>query len=186
MSKNRVDVLICGSGSAGLATATWLARHGIPCKILEKRSGPMEMGQADGVQCRTVEIFESFGISEKMLQEAYHVLEVAFWSSDGEGKLKRTRTTADTAPGLSHMPHVILNQAKVNALLLRAMKRFNGQGVDYGWTVMGIEVDPEMAADPEAYPVKVTAERNGKEEVFRAKYVLVSTRSANNDAAKGL
>lgn len=55
----KVDVLICGSGSAGLCAATWLARHGIRCKVLERRDSPLALGQADGVQCRTVEIFES-------------------------------------------------------------------------------------------------------------------------------
>ncbi|KAF2093199.1 hypothetical protein NA57DRAFT_48666 [Rhizodiscina lignyota] len=172
MSSNRTEVLICGSGSAGVTAALWLALHKIPCKILDKRSGPMKMGQADGVQCRTVEIFESFGVSEEMLREAYHVLEVAFWSADAEGTLRRTRTTADTAPGLTHMPHVILNQARVNGLLLEAMQRANGQDVDYGWEVKGVEVNSEKAEDPEAYPVKVTAEKDGKEEVFEAKYVL--------------
>ena len=78
----KVDILICGSGSAGLCAATWLARCGIKCKVLERRDGPMTMGQADGVQCRTVEIFESFGIGEGLLREAYHVLEVVFWADE--------------------------------------------------------------------------------------------------------
>lgn len=170
----RVDVLICGSGSAGLCAATWLARCGIACKVLEKRDGPMEMGQADGVQCRTVEVFESFGLSEDMVREAYHVLEVAFWSADKDGNLVRTRTTADTEPGLTHMPHVILNQARLNGLLLGAMERFNGQKVDYGYSVKEVLVDEESATDPDAYAVRVTTERDGREEVFEAKYVLVS------------
>ena len=67
----------------------------------------MILGQADGVQCRTVEVFESLGLEEQLLRKAYHVLEVAFWSANKEGKLVRTRRTADTMPGLSHQPHVI-------------------------------------------------------------------------------
>lgn len=176
----RVDVLICGSGSAGLCAATWLARCGVPCKVLEKRDGPMEMGQADGVQCRTVEVFESFGLSEDMVREAYHVLEVAFWSAGNDGKLVRTRTTADTEPGLTHLPHVILNQARLNGLMLGAMEKFNGQKVDYGYSVKEVYVDEESAADPEAYAVRVTTEKEGREEVFEAKYVLVSEKTSAN------
>lgn len=134
----------------------------------------MELGQADGVQCRTVEVFESFGIAEDLLRDAYHVLEVAFWLSNARHNLVRTSRTADTAPGLSHQPHVILNQARVNGLLLDAMRRFNGQEVDYGYVVKGVQVDSAAAADAEAYPVTVTAEKDGLEEVFKAKYVLVS------------
>lgn len=170
---DKFDVLICGSGSAGLCAATWLARYGIRCKILERRHGPMKMGQADGVQCRTVEIFESFGVGEELLREAYHVLEVNFWADDGSG-IKRTGRTADTQPGLSHQPHVILNQARINGLLIELMQRYNDQHVHYGYNVTDVTVDSTLAADPEAYPVTVTAERDGKTEQFAAKYVLVS------------
>ncbi|KFZ07827.1 hypothetical protein V502_09725 [Pseudogymnoascus sp. VKM F-4520 (FW-2644)] len=167
-----VDVLICGSGSAGICAATWLARCGLRCKILESQSGPLEIGKADGVQCRTVEVFESFGIAEEMLREAYHVLEVNFWGANEEGNLAWTGRTADTAPGLSHQPHVILNQARVNGLLLDAMNRFNGQTVDYGYNVKGVQVDSAIAGDLDAYPVTVITEKDGVEETFKAKYAL--------------
>ncbi|CZR63787.1 probable 2-polyprenyl-6-methoxyphenol hydroxylase and related FAD-dependent oxidoreductases [Phialocephala subalpina] len=163
------DVIICGSGSAGLCAAVWLARLGIKCKILEKSSGPMKMGQADGVQCRTVEMYESFGLSEDLLKTAYHVLEIAFWTGDEKGNLARTNRTADTMPGLSHMPHCILNQAVMNRFLLEAMERWNGQKVDYGYVVKGVGVDEGGGGE---YPVIVTAEKDGVEEVFRAKYAL--------------
>ncbi len=170
-----VDVLICGSGSAGLCAGLWLSIYGIKSvKILERRSGPMTMGQADGVQCRTVEVFESFGLSEELLREAYHVLEVAFWSPDGKGGLRRTNRAADTQPGLSHQPHVILNQARINALLLEAMRRTNGQEVDYGYSVKSVEVDSASTKDPNAYCNTVVTEKDGQQEVFKAKFVLVS------------
>lgn len=169
----QVDVLICGSGSAGLCAATWLSRYGIRAKVLEQRLGPMKNGQADGVQCRTVEVFESFGLSEDMLREAYHVLEVNFWSKDGKGGIHRASRTADTPPGLSHQPHVILNQARLNDLLIEAMRRFNDQEIDYGYTVRSVRVDSAEAEDSKSYPVTVVAEKEGLEEQFQAKYVLV-------------
>lgn len=170
----KFDVIICGSGSAGLCAAVWFARLGITCKILEKKAGPMVMGQADGVQCRTVEIFESLGLSEDLLKAAYHVLEVAFWASDENGKIVRTGRAADTQPGLSHQPHVILNQAIINGFFLDDMKRSNGQVVDYGYSVKDVSVDSEAAKDDTSYPVSVVASRNGVDEVFEARYVLVS------------
>jgi phenol 2-monooxygenase len=173
MDAHHVDVFICGSGSAGICAATWLARYGISCKIVDWRPGPLEVGQADGVQCRTVEVFDSFGVAEELLREAYHVLEVTFWADDGKGRILRASRAPDRDEGVSHMPHVILNQARVNGLLLDAMKRFNGQMVDYDYTVKSVEVDSEAASNPDAYCVTVNTRRHGKEEVFKAKYALV-------------
>ena len=93
--------------------------------MLERRSGPLIEGQADGVQCRTVEIYESWGIAEELLREGYHVMELAFWSADDQtGKLMRKNRAADTPAGLSHQPHLILNQARMNGLLLEKMRQF--------------------------------------------------------------
>jgi phenol 2-monooxygenase len=180
----KTDVLIVGSGSAGIFAATWLAIYGIPFTIIERRSGPLEIGQADGVQCRTVEIYESFGLSEELLREAYHIYEVCFWGLDENGNLKRKSRAVDTKPGLSHLPHVILNQARMNGLMLGKMERIlkekgmweegGANGIEYGWTVSDFQVDESQAKDTDAYCVRVTAEKEGKEEAWEAKYVLVS------------
>ncbi|GFF70627.1 3-hydroxybenzoate 4-monooxygenase [Aspergillus lentulus] len=174
---SKFDVVICGSGTAGLAAATWLAQYGVDCKILESRSGPLDVGQADGIQVRSVEIFESFGMAEELLREAYHNIEVAFWGSDptrsGMG-IVRKRSAHATTPGLSHMPRVILNQARFNDMWLEAMRRLNRQEVDYGYKVTKVTVDEEKAMDPNAHPVTIVTEKGGKEEVFEAKYCLAS------------
>ncbi|GAB1321053.1 Phenol 2-monooxygenase [Madurella fahalii] len=168
------DVLICGSGSAGLCAAVWLARFGIDYKIVERRDGPLKIGQADGVQTRTVEIFDSFGIAEDLLKEAYHVLELAFWSPDPDAKgIKRDRYAPDKETEISHQPHVILNQARLNALMMGELKMGGAPPpVEYGCEVKGVEVDETSVTDPNAYCVRVKAIKDGVEKTYRAKYVL--------------
>ncbi|EDU48898.1 phenol 2-monooxygenase [Pyrenophora tritici-repentis Pt-1C-BFP] len=184
----QTDVLIAGSGSAGVFAATWLAIYNIPFTILERRDGPLKIGQADGVQVRTVEIYESFGLSEELLRESYHILEVCFWGFDedangkAQGDIRRKSRTIDTEQGLSHLPHVILNQARMNGIMLEKMesvlkeqgrwKEGTSNGIEYGWAVKGLEIDETRKHDPNAHCVKVTAEKAGKEEVWEAKYVL--------------
>jgi phenol 2-monooxygenase len=188
----RTDVLIVGSGSAGLFAATWLAIYNIPFTILERRSGPLAIGQADGVQCRTVEIYESFGLSEDLLREAYHLLEICFWGTDEQdekkGGITRKSRSIDTERGLSHLPHVILNQARMNGLMLGKMqsilKEKNGKGeMQYGWKVNDVQIDNGKKGNPKAYCCTVMAEKEGKEEIWEAKYVLVS--AAYSDCIKG-
>lgn len=170
------DVLICGSGSAGLCAAVWLARFDIKYKILERREGPLKIGQADGVQTRTVEIFDSFGIAEDLLKEAYHVLELAFWSPDADTKgIKRDRYAPDKETEISHQPHVILNQARLNALMMGELKKGGAlPPVEYRCEVKGLEVEEASVKDPNAYCVKVKAVKDGVEKTYRARYVLVS------------
>ena len=171
----KVDVFICGSGSAGLSAATWLARYGVRCKIVDSRSGPLEWGRADGIQTRTTEIFESFGIEDELLREGFHVVEVAFYMPVGkEGAIERIRSVEASYRGLSHLPRLILSQARIHDMLLGAMKRFNGQDVDYGYKIQSVKVDEEKAKDPDAYPVTVLTEKDGREETFEAKFALVN------------
>jgi len=209
-TEEKVDVLICGSGSAGLACALWLAIYNhrfrttslgaqrndssegnyesstnrpITYRILESRDGPLQVGQADGVQCRTVEIYESFGLDHIIKNEGYWVNEVSFWAvdqadtaTDGEGtaepgrkKIVRTGRAADVQPGLSHQPHLILNQARINGLMLEKMKALNGQDVDYGWKAAEVEVNKDPG---ESHPVTVVSEKDGTKKSIKAKYVL--------------
>ncbi|KAK4662335.1 uncharacterized protein QC763_700530 [Podospora pseudopauciseta] len=170
--EERVPVLIAGSGSAGLCAAVWLARFNIPYKILERRNGPLEIGQADGVQTRTVEIFDSFGIAEEMLREAYHVLEIAFWSApDAEKGIKRAKYEADKETEISHQPHVILNQARLNELMTGLLG--SNPPIEYRCEVKNVVVDQNAdSSDLESYPVRVDAVRDGVQKTYRAKYVL--------------
>ncbi|ENH63608.1 Phenol 2-monooxygenase [Fusarium oxysporum f. sp. cubense race 1] len=170
MESEKVQVIICGGGSAGLTAAIWLARFNIDFKILERRPGPLEIGQADGVQCRTVEIFENLGISERLLEEAYHVMEVAFWSPDDNEGLVRKDLAYDTEEGLSHQPHVILNQARMNDLMLQEIIRLRGNGTS--GVLYNSQVESVRIVDDEEYPVEVVTMRNGEPYRYRAKYAI--------------
>lgn len=170
---NKVDVLICGSGSAGLCAAVWLSRYNIDFKILERRSGPLDRGQADGVQTRTVEIFDSFGIGEEMLRESFHVMEIAFWKwGEEKGGIQRSHYAPDKEDWISHRPHVILNQARLNSLMLSQLA--DPGVVRYDSVVKSVEVDAEAVERGDEHCVRVQSVQNEEEQTWYARYVLVS------------
>ena len=168
-----VDVLIVGTGPAGCVLGAQLAAFpGIRTRIVERRAGALELGQADGIACRSVEMFEAFDIADRVLKEAAQVTETVFWRPDpADGsRIVRSGRIQDVEEGLSEFPHVILNQARVQEFLLEKMRTAPRRlEPEYGVEVLAVDVTD--AAD---YPVVVRMRRvdTGEESVVRARYVV--------------
>lgn len=174
----QVDVLIVGAGPAGLTLAAQLtAFPDITTRVIEQKDGPLLLGQADGIACRTMEMFEAFNFSERVMREAYWVNEVSFWKPDEHQPniISRSGRIQDTEDGLSEFPHVILNQARVHDFYLNVMRNSPSRlEPDYSRRVLSVESD---ASDTAEFPITVRIERTdpahrGREEVVKARYVV--------------
>lgn len=173
---DQVDVLIVGSGPAGMIAAAQLSRFPtVNTRIIERRPHRLELGQADGIQARSVETFQAFRFAEEIIRESYHITETSFWKPDPQNptNIVRTTRTDDDPHNISEFPHLIINQARVLDYFADFAYRSPGKITpDYGVEFLGLTV-----TQGEDYPVTVqvrhtAGDREGEERTIRAKYVI--------------
>jgi phenol 2-monooxygenase len=150
--------------------------------IVEQKPGPLLLGQADGIACRTIEMFEAYGFSERVLKEACWINETTFWKPDGKQRdnIVRSGRVQDTEEGLSEFPHVVLNQARVHDFFLDVMRKSKARlEPHYGRRLLDLETAPQATSGDKACPDQVTArlERldpayQGQIETIKARYVV--------------
>ena len=151
-----VDVLISGTGPAGLCLAAQLSQFPeIETMIVERMPSNIIKGKADGINTRTMEMFQAFGFADKVKRETYWVNQTAFWMPDPNNPehIKRVGRVQDVTDDSSEMPHILINQARMHELFLEVMKNSPSRlEPDYGWEVIGVSIDPTT----DDHPVTVT------------------------------
>lgn len=174
----KVDVLIVGSGPAGLCLAAQLAQFPeIETMIVESSPGNIEKGKADGVNTRTMEMFQAFGFAETIKRESYWVNQTSFWMPDPEKQnhIMRIGRVQDVADDSSEMPHVLINQARLHQLFLDVMKNAPSRlEPDYNWALQSLEIGPNTETHPVTVTLEDTGVNWGETAVVRARYVVGS------------
>ncbi|PPJ59285.1 hypothetical protein CBER1_04205 [Cercospora berteroae] len=152
---DHTDVLVVGAGPAGLMMATWLAKCGVDCRIVDKRNSKIFNGQADGLQCRTLEIFDSLGFADRAWKESNHMLEIRLWNPDEKGVIRLSDRIPDTIPGISRFQQVVLHQGRIERYFLDTIKECGGRPVERGIIPTTLSIDEALVSDPDAYPITV-------------------------------
>lgn len=173
----KVDVLIAGTGPAGLCLAAQLSQFPeIDTMIVERMPCNIIKGKADGINTRTMEMFQAFGFADKVKRETYWVNQTAFWMPDPANpeRIKRVGRVQDVADDSSEMPHILINQARLHELFLEVMKNSPSRlEPDYSWEISGLTVDPSTDDHPVTVTLKDSSGVNwGGTRTVRANYVI--------------
>jgi 2-polyprenyl-6-methoxyphenol hydroxylase-like FAD-dependent oxidoreductase/quinol monooxygenase YgiN len=130
------DVLIVGAGPTGLTAAIELARRGIACRVIDKRTEPSAQAAAKaiGIQCRTMEILENIGIARE-------AMDAGIWLN-GQTMFVNGRKTHQidwNFPGLPY-GHLGLPQHETERLLANCLTG-HGVSIERGVKLCGLVQD---------------------------------------------
>lgn len=172
-----LDVLIVGCGPAGLTLAAQMAAFpDIRTAIVEQKDAPLHLGQADGIACRTMEMFQAFGFADRVQKEASWINEVTFWKPDSRhpAAIVRHGRVQDAEDDLSEFPHVVMNQARVHDFYLELMRNSPARLEPYyARRLLDVQVDPTAKDHPVTARIERTgAGHAGEVETVRARYVV--------------
>jgi 2-polyprenyl-6-methoxyphenol hydroxylase-like FAD-dependent oxidoreductase len=76
------EILISGAGPSGLALGIFLAEQGFRPRIIDKKSEISKYSKALGVNPRTLEILDRYGIAKRFLDNGHKMPAVNLWKGD--------------------------------------------------------------------------------------------------------
>ncbi|EKM52867.1 uncharacterized protein PHACADRAFT_149799 [Phanerochaete carnosa HHB-10118-sp] len=156
-----IDVLVIGAGPAGLATALGLTRAGIKVRIVDIRAQRISVGHADGIMPRTIEVLDSYGVSNELIRKSHHVYAISNYNYDPsiDGIKYASRVPAINEPTARYKYIATHNQGFIEGLLLAGLEDANVR-VEQACKPTSLELSSceDELKDHASYPVKITLE----------------------------
>jgi len=186
LKESKVDVLILGAGPAGVMSAHGLAMAGVKVRILDERPKKVSAGQADGIQPRTIEVLQSYGLAERLIREGNQMHMAAFYNPSPSGGIARTGRAPDvTAPTARYPFEITLHQGAIENIFLDSMRNYSLE-VERPKTLVELSVDDDQSdlESGESHPVRAVVTnlpggeaeggewKEGPSEIVHAKYVI--------------
>jgi 3-(3-hydroxy-phenyl)propionate hydroxylase len=137
MKSLEVDILIVGAGPVGLLSAYLAQLCGMTTVIVDKSEGPLQVGRADALNARTLQLLEVAGLFEELYPQGKTCNTSSVWS---EGRfVSRQSTWWNSLEGCLHKHFLMLGQAHLEKLLDRKLTEMNA-GVRRNTTVKDIRL----------------------------------------------
>lgn len=119
---SRTDVLIVGAGPTGLVLGNWLARLGIPFRIIDKAAEAGTTSRALAVHARTLELYRQLDLTHAVVTDGHRVPAVNLWV---RGKPEAHVSFAEIASDLTPYPFVAMfPQDEHEKLLIQRLNSF--------------------------------------------------------------
>ncbi|MER6220723.1 FAD-dependent monooxygenase [Streptomyces sp. 900105755] len=136
-----VDVLVAGAGPTGSTVAADLLRRGLRVRVVNKAPHAFEGSRAKGIQPRTQEVLEDFGVLHEAHAEGgpYPLAGLHLGPVTAPWKMQQRNKPTPDVP----YPNILLlPQHRTDAILHRLLERL-GLTVEYGVALEGFEQDAD-------------------------------------------
>ena len=134
------DLIIIGAGPVGLLSAYLARLCGLSVVIVDKSEGPLEVGRADALNARTLQLFQIVDLFEELYPQGKPCNTSSVWA-DGRF-VSRQSEWWDKLEGCFHKHFLMLGQAHVEQLLDRKVAALDSP-VRRLTEIQSLEVLPE-------------------------------------------
>ena len=158
-----IDVLIAGSGPTGLTLAIQLARQDVSFRLIDKADQYFGGSRGDGLQPRTLEVFDDLGIIDTILATGRTA---PLHRSYRDGKVVwegRMADPVDPTPDVPYPNAYFVPQWLTEQILRDRLAELGGK-VELGTELIGFSHDENG--------ITAALRQNGAEQVVRAKYLV--------------
>jgi 2-polyprenyl-6-methoxyphenol hydroxylase-like FAD-dependent oxidoreductase len=152
-------VLVVGAGPTGLLLASELSRRGVPCHLIDAKSGPLHWDRATVVHPRSLQIFESMGLVDKFLAAGCRQRTIKVHSN---GELLGTIDLAGC--GSVYGFNVGLSEEVTESILTSYLHQHGGQ-VNRSSRLIGLTITPNNR-------VLAEIERDGSRHQVEARWIV--------------
>jgi len=134
------DVLICGSGAAGLTLAIDLARRGISFCLIDKMDTPFCGSRGKGIQPRSQEIFEDLGVLDRIVAEGGLYPPQRLYRDDGSHQDSNVMEIEPSSPAEPYRVTLLVPQFQTERVLRERLAEL-GARPRFGWELQSFEQD---------------------------------------------
>jgi 2-polyprenyl-6-methoxyphenol hydroxylase-like FAD-dependent oxidoreductase len=131
-----MNVLIAGAGPTGLTLGIELARRGIAVRVIDKATEFFHGSRGDGLQPRTLEVFEDLGVLDEVLKQGRPVPLMKIYLS---GELVDERRMAEPVEPTADIPYPnawMLGQSRTEKILRDKLEEY-GVKVELDTAIVG-------------------------------------------------